>query len=148
MDQSVVAGVGNVYRAELCFLHGVHPRVPGNALDASDRDDAANIRDWPVHGMSMPDAIASWKSNGRTMVASANEGDGREYFNNAENDEDAPGAEICFIDESRIKDLTLDPSFPLPPGIASLDELQEDENLVGLARVQMEEVEEALEAKD
>jgi DNA-binding beta-propeller fold protein YncE len=103
--------------------------LPGNALDASDRDDAANIRDWPVHGMSMPDAIASWKSNGRTMVASANEGDGREYFNNAENDEDAPGAEICFIDESRIKDLTLDPSFPLPPGIASLDELQEDENL-------------------
>lgn len=33
LDQKVVAGVGNVYRAELCFLHGLHPTVPGNELD-------------------------------------------------------------------------------------------------------------------
>ncbi|MGH3861290.1 Fpg/Nei family DNA glycosylase [Actinokineospora sp.] len=33
MDQSVIAGVGNVYRAELLFRHGLHPMTPGRALD-------------------------------------------------------------------------------------------------------------------
>lgn len=32
MDQSVVAGVGNVYRAEVLFRHRVHPLRPGNTL--------------------------------------------------------------------------------------------------------------------
>jgi formamidopyrimidine-DNA glycosylase len=33
MDQSVLAGVGNVYRAELLFRHGVSPFRPGRTLD-------------------------------------------------------------------------------------------------------------------
>lgn len=33
MDQSVVAGVGNVYRAELLFRHGVPPLTHGKKLD-------------------------------------------------------------------------------------------------------------------
>ena len=32
MDQSVVAGVGNVYRAEVLFRHRMHPLRPGNTL--------------------------------------------------------------------------------------------------------------------
>lgn len=32
MDQSVVAGIGNIYRSEILFMHGVDPRAPGNAL--------------------------------------------------------------------------------------------------------------------
>lgn len=32
MDQSVIAGVGNVYRAEVCFRQGVHPARPGRTL--------------------------------------------------------------------------------------------------------------------
>ena len=32
MDQAVVAGVGNVYRAELLFRHRMHPLRPGNTL--------------------------------------------------------------------------------------------------------------------
>lgn len=28
MDQAVLAGVGNVYRAELLYVHGLHPEVP------------------------------------------------------------------------------------------------------------------------
>ncbi len=32
MDQSVVAGVGNVYRAETLFLHGLHPERPSSSL--------------------------------------------------------------------------------------------------------------------
>jgi endonuclease-8 len=33
MDQAVVAGIGNVYRAELLFRHGVDPAMPGRDLD-------------------------------------------------------------------------------------------------------------------
>lgn len=36
LDQKVIAGVGNVYRAELCFLHGLHPTVSGTDLDEPD----------------------------------------------------------------------------------------------------------------
>jgi len=32
MDQGVLAGVGNVYRAELLFRHRMHPLRPGNTL--------------------------------------------------------------------------------------------------------------------
>jgi endonuclease-8 len=35
MDQSVIAGVGNVYRAELLFRHRIHPLRPGNTLRRS-----------------------------------------------------------------------------------------------------------------
>lgn len=34
MDQSVVAGIGNVYRAEVLFRHGIDPHRPGRALEA------------------------------------------------------------------------------------------------------------------
>ena len=33
MDQTVLAGVGNVYRAEILFRHGVDPMLPGRVLD-------------------------------------------------------------------------------------------------------------------
>jgi formamidopyrimidine-DNA glycosylase len=33
MDQQVLAGVGNVYRAEVLFRHGVDPHLPGRDLD-------------------------------------------------------------------------------------------------------------------
>lgn len=33
MDQTVLAGVGNVYRAEVLFRHRVHPYLPGRDLD-------------------------------------------------------------------------------------------------------------------
>ena len=33
LDQAVIAGVGNVYRSELCFRLGIDPRVPGRDLD-------------------------------------------------------------------------------------------------------------------
>lgn len=32
MDQSVIAGIGNVYRAELLFRAGINPYTPGNRL--------------------------------------------------------------------------------------------------------------------
>lgn len=36
MDQSVVAGIGNVYRAEILFTLGLHPLQPGKDLDRTE----------------------------------------------------------------------------------------------------------------
>lgn len=38
MDQSVLAGVGNVYRAEILFLHGIDPHTPGNQISRGQWD--------------------------------------------------------------------------------------------------------------
>lgn len=35
LDQSVIAGLGNIYRAEVLFVAGVHPLQPANSLDPS-----------------------------------------------------------------------------------------------------------------
>ena len=72
---------------------------PGMGLDPSDRDGANLIGTWPVRGLYMPDAIASFTVRGRDYLITANEGDGR----------DRPG----FSDEGRVSSLTLDPTaFP------------------------------------
>ncbi|MFM7384426.1 MAG: choice-of-anchor I family protein, partial [Microcystaceae cyanobacterium] len=81
-----------------------------NQLDASDRDNAINIRSWPIYGMFQPDAIASYQFNGQTYYITANEGDVREYEGYAE--------------AKRIKDLSLDPTA-FPNGA----ELKADANL-------------------
>lgn len=38
MDQSVLAGVGNVYRSEVLFRHGIDPYRPGRDVDAAEFD--------------------------------------------------------------------------------------------------------------
>lgn len=53
--------------------------IRGNQLDASDRDDNINIRQWPLKGVYMPDAIASYKVGNETFLVTANEGDAREW---------------------------------------------------------------------
>ncbi len=90
--------------------------VEGAGLDASDRDGEINIETWPVKGLYMPDAIASFAAQGQTYTITANEGDAREW-----GDEDS---DTFFLDESRIKDLDLDPeAFPNDA------ELQANENI-------------------
>jgi DNA-binding beta-propeller fold protein YncE len=82
--------------------------LEGSGIDASDRDGTSppsnppgiNIQPWPVLGMYMPDSIAAMKHRGSTYVLTANEGDGREYFQN--NDENQ-GA--CFVDVARVGSL-------------------------------------------
>ena len=39
MDQTVLAGVGNVYRSELLFRHRIDPYRPGTQLDATEFGD-------------------------------------------------------------------------------------------------------------
>ena len=43
MDQSVIAGVGNIYRAEILFKAGIHPEQPGNTLDYESFSRVWNI---------------------------------------------------------------------------------------------------------
>jgi len=40
MDQAVIAGIGNVYRNELLFRHGIDPHRPGTHVSAVEFDDA------------------------------------------------------------------------------------------------------------
>lgn len=73
--------------------------LPGNGLDASNRDDSIIIKNWPVKGVYQPDAIAAYAVNGLPYFVTANEGDGREYDG--------------YVSETRIKNLTLDSmTFP------------------------------------
>ncbi len=52
LDQSVLAGVGNVYRAEVLFTHGLHPEVPSPDVD---RDTFVSmweqLREWLQWGV-------------------------------------------------------------------------------------------------
>lgn len=84
--------------------------IPGNELDASNKDDGINVRNWPVLGIYSPDSIASYGYNGETYYVTANEGDSRDYDG--------------FSEEFRVADLTLDATaFP------NAAELQKDANL-------------------
>jgi len=38
LDQSVVAGVGNVYRAEALYVNGIHPDRPGSSLSVEESE--------------------------------------------------------------------------------------------------------------
>lgn len=80
------------------------------AFDASNRDDAIKLNNWPVWGTYQPDGIHSYVSNGRNYIVTANEGDARDYDG--------------YSEEERVKDLTLDPDY-----FEEIDELQMDGNL-------------------
>ncbi|WP_230655754.1 choice-of-anchor I family protein [Psychrobacter sp. I-STPA10] len=53
--------------------------LAGNELDVSNKDDKINITTWPIMGMYMPDAIATYTVNGKNYLVTANEGDSREW---------------------------------------------------------------------
>ncbi|EDP97560.1 choice-of-anchor I family protein [Kordia algicida OT-1] len=87
--------------------------IAGNSIDASDKDNVNELKNWPVYGIYQPDAITSVNINGTEYVISANEGDSREY-------EGTPG----YVGEDRVKDLTLDATaFP------ASENYQDDENI-------------------
>ncbi|WP_182607134.1 choice-of-anchor I family protein, partial [Streptomyces alkaliphilus] len=92
--------------------------LPGNGLDASDRDNAINITEWPVMGMYQPDSIAAFtapaaggeagkgkpgkggkRGGSEEFLVIANEGDARDWG--------------CYNEEVRVNALTLSPEvFP------------------------------------
>jgi len=82
----------------------------GNGFDASDRDQAINIRHWPVFGMFQPDTIKILEVGGETFLIGANEGDSRDWKG--------------WSEEVRVGKLRLDPTaFP------NAELLQQDANL-------------------
>lgn len=101
-------------------------RVAGNGLDVADNDDIVNIRNWPIFGMLLPDAIAAYEFAGRTYLVTANEGDAREYFDESIADAaaceaaggfdfDADDGCLVFIDEFDVEDLVdFGVTFDLP----------------------------------
>lgn len=48
---------------------------PGNGIDPSDQDSLVQLRNVPVKGLYMPDAIASYSARGKTFYVMSNEGD-------------------------------------------------------------------------
>ncbi|MGB3514706.1 MAG: choice-of-anchor I family protein [Microcoleaceae cyanobacterium] len=94
--------------------------LPGNGLDASDRDGKINIQNYPVFGIYNPDEIAAYTVGGETYLVTANEGDSREYLF-----EDDEGNEVeALVEETKVGDVVLDPTaFP------DAEILQQDEIL-------------------
>lgn len=88
--------------------------LPGNEIDASNKDGGVNLNSWSIFGTYMPDGIDAYEVNGITYLVTANEGDGREYLTAAADEADCTGqggflfdGGDCFhyLDEIRVKDL-------------------------------------------
>ncbi|AEG45455.1 choice-of-anchor I family protein [Isoptericola variabilis] len=73
--------------------------LPGNGIDPSDRDGRVDIRDVPVKGLYMPDAVAAYSARGTTYLVTANEGDAREWGD--------------YEEPARVKDLGKDGLAPV-----------------------------------
>jgi DNA-binding beta-propeller fold protein YncE len=94
-----IIDIKNATVTDLVGLGFKDHNIAGMGLDASDRDGRINIANWPVKGLYEPDSIGTFKSNGKTYLATANEGDLREYD--------------CYVEESRVSGMSLDPAaFP------------------------------------
>lgn len=107
----------DIDNARVAGLYGLgfkDHNLTGNGIDASDKDEKINIKPWPVKGIFMPDAIASYEAGGKTFLITANEGDAREY----------EGEGGGFVEEQRVEDLELDPSaFPDAQNLQKKDAL-------------------------
>ena len=83
--------------------YGVKSYETANTIDIEEEGEI-KMKNYPsLFGLYMPDSIASYEVNGSIYLVTANEGDGREYINDDETFE--------FVDEAKIKKLTLDPSI-------------------------------------
>lgn len=89
--------------SEILPLGTLDHSVDGNGLDASDRDDAINIRTWDVNGLRMPDALATAEIDGNTYFLTANEGDDRGDF-----DEGGDAARVGDILDGDVEGVSID----------------------------------------
>lgn len=102
LQENNAFGILNLTTGTFTSLVGLgfkNHNLPGNGLDASDRDNAINIANWQVFGMYQPDTISAVEYNGQTYYLTANEGDARAYTG--------------LNEEARVSALTLDATaFP------------------------------------
>jgi len=112
--------------------------LEGNGLDASNKDDVINIQTHAhLYGLPMPDTVASFSLDGVNYLLTANEGDSREYFFDADEatciaagglDWDEDDGCLSWTDEARVEDLLLDAAtFP--------DATIQDEDQLGRLKV-------------
>jgi hypothetical protein len=87
--------------------------LPGQGLDGGTDDRAIAIRNWPVFGVFMPDAIATFRDKGQTYLVTANEGDAREYAGLG-----APKPSATDEEPVEIEDIALD-AVAFPPAVAA-----------------------------
>lgn len=105
--------------------------LPENAIDVSDKDDRIQLNTWPAFGMYQPDAIATYRVDGRSYVVTANEGDARDYDG--------------FSEEERVGDLALDMhAFPNAEQLQQEDQLGRLEITTTLGDTDHDEAYEAL----
>jgi hypothetical protein len=101
--------------------------IPGNELDAGDRDSGVNIKNWPVMGIYMPDTITNMTFNGKTYLLTANEGDSREdWLENVTDQVTCESSGYFFEgggchDEVRVKDLVSDAGLTLGSALVGID---------------------------
>jgi hypothetical protein len=102
LQENNAMAILDIKRAKIVDIVGLgykDHRLPGNALDASDRDGGINIASWPVYGLYEPDGVVPYKYRGKTFLVTANEGDTRGWAG--------------YNEEVRVKDIVLDPvAFP------------------------------------
>ncbi|MEE4203388.1 MAG: choice-of-anchor I family protein, partial [Halieaceae bacterium] len=142
LQENNAVAVIDIAAAEVVSVNGIGFKnygIPGNEIDASNRDGGVNIRSWNVFGTYMPDAIKAYEAGGSLYLVTANEGDGREYLTDADDEASCTAAGgfdfdggDCFhyLDEIRIKDIadtgaTFDPDLAARLGA----DFEEDENL-------------------
>jgi hypothetical protein len=116
--------------------------LPGNELDASNRDGGINIREWPLRGVFMPDGFDSYEYAGVTYLVTANEGDAREYLTDAADADECAaqggfdfddGDCLHYLDEIRVGDIRETGASITLPNVArfapDLETLLQDNNL-------------------
>lgn len=94
LQESNAIGVLDLLKRQFTAIYGLGYKdwsTAGRGLDASDKDDAIELRNWPVLGMYMPDGMALARINGKDYILTPNEGDAADYEG--------------FSEEARVKDL-------------------------------------------
>lgn len=113
-ENDAVAEIDLVRAAVIAILPLRSSDFGFTGIDPSAADGGINIAPWPVYGLYQPDGIATYQTNGRQLVVTANEGRLR----------DTAG----FSERALVRDLVLDPDVFLDGPL-----LQTDENLGTLA---------------
>lgn len=58
LDQAVIAGVGNVYRAEVLHVHGIHPAIPAPEIDRDTFESMwRTLRAWMRRGVERGEIV-------------------------------------------------------------------------------------------
>jgi hypothetical protein len=111
LQENNAVAVIDVEKAKVAGIVGLGVKnVSRTSHDMSNKDNAINMKRWPVLMMYQPDAIATYDVKGATYLVTANEGDAKDYDG--------------FSEETRVAKLTLDKTmFP------NADSLQKPENL-------------------